>query len=489
MVARKSKGHAMIHRDFQPQLLPQTRRSFLFGATYGVGALALSSLLGSSGHSAEQAKAGYSGVIEQPHFPPKAKRVIHLYMAGGPSHLETFDYKPMLEKHDGEPMPESLTKGQPIAQLQGKELKVMGPQHPFEKYGESGQQICSIFPHLGSVADEIAIIRSLHTEAINHDPAHTFMNTGSTISGRPSMGSWWLYGLGADADDLPGYVVLSSIGKYGQAQPIAARQWSAGFLPSRYQGVEFRSQGDPVLYVGSPAGYDAGRQSDVVDAVNRLNRLREQQTGDPEIATRISQYEMAFKMQASVPGLVDISDESQDTLAMYGTKGADGTFAANCLLARRLAERGVRFIQVYHRAWDHHGGIKQNVLGTAGEVDQPAAALIKDLKQRGMLDETLVLFGGEFGRTPMAQGSGRDHHIKGYSMFLCGGGVKGGVSYGETDEFGYNAAVDRVHVRDVHATMLRLFGIDHSRFRYKFQGLDVRLTGVEEAHVLREILA
>jgi hypothetical protein len=303
------------------------------------------------------------------------------------------------------------------------------------------------------------------------------------------MGSWWLYGLGADADDLPGYVVLSSIGKYGQAQPIAARQWSAGFLPSRYQGVEFRSQGDPVLYVGSPAGYDAGRQSDVVDAVNRLNRLREQQTGDPEIATRISQYEMAFKMQASVPGLVDISDESQDTLAMYGTKGADGTFAANCLLARRLAERGVRFIQVYHRAWDHHGGIKQNVLGTAGEVDQPAAALIKDLKQRGMLDETLVLFGGEFGRTPMAQGSGRDHHIKGYSMFLCGGGVKGGVSYGETDEFGYNAAVDRVHVRDVHATMLRLFGIDHSRFRYKFQGLDVRLTGVEEAHVLREILA
>jgi len=465
-------------------LLLETRRSFLSRAARGIGSVALASLLN------REATAGrWTGAIKSPHWAPKAKRVIYLYQAGGPSHLETFDHKPQLAKLNGKPMPKSITSGQQIAQLQGKALRVMGPQHPFKKYGKSGQEICSLFPHVGSVADEIAIVRSMHTEAINHDPAHSFMNSGTTINGAPSAGAWWLYGLGAETDDLPGFVVLSSVGRFGQAQPIAARQWSAGFLPSRFQGVEFRSKGDPVLYVRNPAGVDRKRQKRVVDAVNALNRLRDGAVGNPEIATRISQYEMAFRMQASVPGLIDISKEPPKTLEMYGTKGADGSFAANCLLARRLAERGVRFIQLYHRAWDHHGGIKKNIAGTAGEVDRPTAALIKDLKQRGMLDETLIVWGGEFGRTPMAQGSGRDHHIKGFSMMLCGGGIKKGITYGATDEFGYNAVKDPVSVHDLHATMLHLFGIDEKRFKYRFHGLDFGLTSTGKKRVVKEILA
>ncbi|MBI84254.1 MAG: sulfatase [Planctomycetaceae bacterium] len=478
--------------DQHPPLPGETRRSLLGRGARGLGGMALASLLNPRAFPPQAAAAEsdqWTGVVRPLNFVPRAKRVIHLYQAGGPSHLETFDFKPELVKFDGKPMPDSLTKGQPIAQLQGKELRVMGAQHPFGKYGESGQEICSIFPHLGSVADEIAIVRSMFTKAINHDPAHSFMNAGTSINGAPSAGSWWLYGLGAETDELPGFVVLSSVGKFGQAQPIAARQWSAGFLPSRFQGVEFRSEGDPVLYVGNPAGVTRERQRRIVGAVNKLNELRDDVVDNPEIATRITQYEMAFKMQASVPGLIDISGESQETLDLYGTKGADGSFAANCLLARRLAERGVRFIQLYHRAWDHHGGIQKNMSGTAAEVDRATAALIMDLKRRGMLDETLILFGGEFGRTPMAQGSGRDHHIKGFSMMLCGGGIKGGVTYGATDDFGYNAVEDRVSVHDLHATMYHLFGIDFKRFTIRFQGLDFGLTGVEEPRVLREILA
>ncbi len=479
-------------QDNNPMRLLQTRRSFLGRAGCGVGAMALASLLDPRALQARAASAQpqrWTGVLKPLHFAPKAKRVIYLYQAGGPSHLETFDYKPNLAKLDGQPIPESLTKGQPIAQLQGRELKVMGAQHPFKKYGESGQDICSIFPHIGSVADEIAIVRSMYTAAINHDPAHSYMNSGTSINGAPSAGAWWLYGLGSETDDLPGFVVLSSVGKFGQAQPIAARQWSAGFLPSRFQGVEFRSKGDPVLYVGNPQGVSRNGQQHVVNAVNKLNELRDDVVDNPEIATRIAQYEMAFKMQASVPGLIDISGESQETLDLYGTQGADGSFAANCLLARRLAERGARFIQLYHRAWDHHGGIKKNMAGTASEVDQATAALIKDLKRRGMLDETLILWGGEFGRTPMAQGSGRDHHIKGFSMMLCGGGVKGGVSYGATDDYGYNALENPVSVHDLHATMYHLFGIDFKRFTFGFQGLDFGLTGVGAPRVLTEILA
>jgi hypothetical protein len=430
------------------------------------------------------------GSLRALHFPPKAKRVIWLYMAGGMSHLDTFDYKPKLVDLNGQPMPESFTKGQQIAQLQGAKLTCFAPQHPFQKWGQSGQEISTIWPELASkCSDDICLIRSMHTEAINHDPAHTFMNTGSMISGRPAMGSWLLYGLGAESQNLPGFVVMVSTGKFGQSQPIAARQWHSGFLPSRYQGVEFRSTGSPVLYVNRPEGVSEQRQRDVVDAISELNRYEGQFNVDPEIETRISQYELAFRMQSSVPDLMNIQDEPQHVLDLYGTKGGDGSFASNCLLARRLAERGVRFIQLYHRDWDHHGSVKEHVAGTAAEVDRGAAALLADLKQRDMLKDTIVVFGSEFGRTPMAQGNGRDHHLAGFTMWLAGGGFKPGSSYGATDELGYHAVENRVSVHDLHATMLHQLGIDHNRFTYKFQGLDSKLTGVEPARVVTEVLA
>ncbi len=467
-----------------------SRRTFLGRASaVGVGSIALASLLGGEARAAEQENAErWMGVVNPPHVPPKAKRVIHLYMAGGPTHLETFDHKPKLAEMHGQPMPESLTAGQPIAQLQGQQLKCFAPQHGFQQFGESGQSICEIFPHLGSVADELCIIRSMRTEAINHDPAHTFMNSGTTIPGRPSIGAWTLYGLGSESDDLPGFVVLTSVGRGGQAQPIAARQWHSGFLPGRFQGVEFRSAGDPVLYARNPPGVSEEQQREVVDAVRELNGLYREAIDDPEVATRIAQYELAFRMQTALPGLMDLSQESAETLEAYGTKGADGSYAANCLLARRLAERGVRYIQVYHRGWDHHGNLKASVKTTADEVDRASAALIADLKQRGLLEDTLVLFGGEFGRTPMAQGSGRDHHIKGFSYALAGGGIRGGVSYGATDEFGYNAVENICEVHDLHATVLHLLGIDHKRLTLRFQGRDLRLTDVF-GHVVKDILA
>ncbi len=465
-----------------------TRRAFLGRSCAGVGSLALASLLDPSILRAADATKKDRGVIFPLHHKAKAKRVIWLCMAGGMSHLETFDPKPELAKRHGQPMPESFTKGQPIAQLQGAKLNCFGPQHPFKKVGKSGQEISEIFPLLATVADELCILRSLKTEAINHDPAHTFMNSGTTISGRPSMGSWVWYGLGADCDDLPGFVVMTSTGRSGQQQPISARQWHSGFLPSRFQGVEFRSKGDPVLYVKTPQGVDGSKQRDVIDAVRDLNELQGKLLDDPEVQTRIAQYEMAFKMQTSVPELMDLSREPKDVLDLYGTKGGDGSFAANCLLARRLAERGVRFIQLYHRDWDHHGGIKDQIKIVAGEVDRGVTALITDLKRRGMLDETLIVFGGEFGRTPMAQGSGRDHHMKGFSMWLAGGGVKGGITYGATDELGYNAVQDIVPVHDLHATMLHLLGVDHKRLTIKFQGRDFRLTDVH-GHVVEKILA
>jgi len=459
-----------------------TRRSFLGRSATGIGSMALASLLNQGGVRAE------SDGVRTLHHAPKAKRVIHLYMAGGPSHLETFDYKPKLGEMNGQAMPESFTKGQPIAQLQGAKLTCFAPQHAFKRYGKNGVEMAEIFPKLGAVADDICIVRSLVTEQINHDPAHTFMNTGTSISGRPSMGSWLWYGLGADTDNLPGFVVLTSSGRGGQNQPIATRQWSSGFIPSKYQGVHFRSQGEPVMYLGNPGGVTASRQRDVIDSVDALNQIHQDSVDDPEIATRISQYEMAFKMQSSVPALMDMKDESEETLKLYGTKGADGSFAANCLLARRLAERGVRFIQLYHRDWDHHGNVKGDTKLKAEEVDGPCAALITDLKRRGMLDETLILYGGEFGRTPMAQGSGRDHHIKGFSCWLAGGGIQGGLMHGATDELGYHAEKDIVHVHDLHATMLHLLGIDHKRLTFKFQGRDFRLTDVHGS-VVKQILA
>jgi len=474
--------------DPQQLALQQTRRSFLRRSALGIGPVALMSLLARQGTSAPS-KDPFAGVLPAPHHPPRVKRIVHLCMAGGPSHLETFDEKPKLREMHGQPMPASLTEGQQIAQLQGRELKCFAPQFEFENFGESGQRICSLFPQIGSVADDLCILRSMHTDQINHDPAHTLFNTGSSQAGRPSMGSWLLYGLGQECDDLPGYVVLTSVGKGGQAQPIAARQWHSGFLPSRYQGVQFHSSGAPVLYLNRPEGVSLQQQSRLVETVNQLNRQFDDVVDDPEIATRIQQYEMAFRMQTSVPELMDLSSESKETFDAYGTQGGDGTFASNCLLARRLLEQGVRFVQLYHRAWDHHGGIKRSMEITAREVDQATAAFIRDLKQRGLYDDTLIVWGGEFGRTPMAQGSGRDHHIKGFSMLLSGGAVRGGMTWGSTDEFGYNAIENPVHVRDFHATVLHLFGIDHRRFSYRFQGLDFRLTGVEEAHVVKDILA
>jgi uncharacterized protein DUF1501 len=438
------------------------------------GLLTLRTLMG-------QAKSGL-------HFPAKAKRVIYLYQAGGPSHLETFDAKPKLAEMHGKGMPESFTKGQQIAQLQGRPLVCFGPQHGFRRFGKSNQEICELFPHIGSVADDICIIRSMYTEQINHDPAHTVMNTGSILAGRPSMGSWVLYGLGAETKDLPGFVVLLSAGTGGQMQPIAARQWSAGLLPSRFQGVKLNSIGDAVLYIKNPPGVNTAVQKDSIDAIAALDRAQYAALKDPEILTRVAQYEMAFQMQASVPDLVDMSKEPQSVLDDYGAHPGDGSFASNCLLARRLAERGVRFIQLYHRDWDHHSAVKSGTALKAEEVDRPTAALIRDLKQRGMLDDTLVIWGGEFGRTPMSQsGDGRDHHIKGFSYFVAGGGFKGGITYGTTDELGYAADENPVSVHDFHATMLHLLGVDHKRLAVKFQGLDVRLTGIS-GDVVKDIL-
>lgn len=462
----------------------QNRRAFLGN---GLGAMALTSLLNHDLLGGSEL-AGSQPVLN---LPPKVKRLIFLSMAGGPSHLETFDYKPELEKMHGKPMPSSFTEGQPIAQLQGQQLKCQGPMTKFKKYGANGQTISDFLPWHAKMADDICIVKSMVTEQINHDPAHTFMNTGSAINGRPSMGSWVNYGLGSETKDLPGFVVLTSIGGRNP-QPIASRQWSAGFLPSRFQGVEFNATGDPVHYVSNPKGVSSSQQSQLVDTINQLNSHQNKALNHPEIQTRIAAYEMAFRMQSAVPELMDMSNEPKHILDMYGAKPGDGTYASNCLLARRLAERGVRFIHLYHRGWDHHGGLEKYMNICCDLTDKPTWALIQDLKQRGMFEDTLIVWGGEFGRTPMFQGKGgpgRDHHIKGFSMWMAGGGIKGGTSFGGTDELGYNSVDDVVHVRDLHATMLHLLGIDHKKFSVKYQGLDMKLTGVEEARVVQGVLA
>jgi hypothetical protein len=471
-----------------------TRRTLLSGATLSLGPAALFSLMGSRSAAAAPAMAGRpAGLSGFPQFPARAKRVIFLYMSGGPSHLETFDYKPTLARMDQQPMPESVTKGQPIAQLQNQQLKCLGPQVTFRKHGKSGQEISDFLPYTGKIADDVCIIRSMHTDQINHDPAHTVMNTGTSISGRPSMGSWINYGLGSECANLPGFVVMTSEGGRNP-QPISSRMWSAGFLPGRHQGVMFYSGGDPVHYVRNPAGVSTQQQRQLIDTLRELNDYRQATVADPEIETRVAQYELAFKMQASVPELLDLSNEPAHAFDLYGPDArTPGTFAYNCLQARRLAERGVRFIQLYHRDWDHHGDLVHYMKICCGLCDQPSAALVQDLKQRGMLEDTLIVWGGEFGRTPMFQGKGkdpgRDHHMRGVSMWMAGGGVKGGHTYGATDEFGYFAAENKVHVRDLHATMLHLLGIDHEHFTYKYQGLDFRLTGVEQANVVTGVLA
>jgi len=476
-----------MNLPLDPELLRKrqqawSRRTFLGKSAQAIGALALGSLVNPSLLKAATATGDqrWRGILSAPHFPPRAKRVIHLCMAGGPSHLETFDPKPRLNALHGQPFPESFTKGQQLAQLQNAVLKARGSSFGFSRCGLSGQTISDLLPHTQSIADDICIVRSMHTEQINHDPAHAFMNAGSIIKGRPSMGSWLLYGLGSEVDNLPGYVVLMSNGP-GADQPVSARQWSAGLLPSKFQGDQFQSKGAPVHYVGNPDGVCQSMQRQMIDEVAELNGFCAEKTLDPEIQTRIAQYELAFKMQTSVPELADMSGEPQSTLDLYGVKEpGDGSFASNCLLARRLAERGVRFIQLYHRGWDHHGDLDGNIQKVTKLVDQGSAALIKDLKQRGLLDDTLVIWGGEFGRTPMGQGTGRDHHINAFSIWMAGGGIRPGLSWGSTDELGYRYLEDgqQMHVHDLHATMLATFGIDHERLTYRSQGRDFRLTDV-----------
>jgi hypothetical protein len=479
-------------KPFNPveHALSVNRRTFLTQSAYGLGGLALAMLQarGLAVPATSRRPDGWHGALLEPHFPVKAKRVIFLCMAGGPSQFETFDWKPELKKLDGQAFPESFTKGQQLAQLQNAVLKARGSITTFQRHGQAGIEISDLFPNIASVADELCVVRSMQTEQINHDTAHAFMNTGSIIKGRPSMGSWLLYGLGAETQQLPGFIVLMSAGRTG-LQPVSARQWSSGVLPSRFQGIQFQTKGDAVHYIGNPEGVCQSTQRQVIEEVERLNGMLNEEQHDPEITTRISQYELAFKMQTSVPELMDFKSEPQEMLDLYGVKKpGDGSFASNCLLARRLAERGVRMIQLYHRAWDHHGDLEKGMKWGAEDVDKATAALIKDLKQRGLLDDTLILWGGEFGRTPMGQGTGRDHHILGFSVFMAGGGVKPGTVYGATDELGYRAVENVVSVHDLHATMLALMGIDHKRLNTKFQGLDVRLTGIA-GNIVKPLMA
>lgn len=476
-----------------PVDLLQTRRAFLGKATTGLGALALQTLLARelAGHTAESSPSpGSKGVVNPLHHPPRAKRVIFLYMAGGPSHLETFDPKPRLKEFHGRPLPDSITHGQQLSPLNRCPNLCVAPQTTFRTCGRSGQTIATVFPRLAEVADELCIIRSMQTDTFVHDPAHTLMCTGSMLPGHPSMGSWMWYGLGSECDDLPGFVLLMSLGQLF-AHPLTHQMWHNGFLPTQYQGVEFRSQGDPVLYLRDAPGVTRSRQRDVVEAIQELDRTAAGGADSHAVAAHVSKYEMAFRMQTSVPDLVDLSREQRSTLEMYGTQGFDGSFAANCLLARRLAERGVRFIQLIHLDWDHHKRLRDGIRITAREVDQGTTALLKDLKRLGLLDDTLIVWGGEFGRTPVTQGSvddpGRDHHHHAFSMWLAGSGVKAGHVHGVTDDFGYQVVDGRVHVHDLHATMLHLLGIDHERFTFNYQGRDQRLTDVA-GRVVHEIL-
>ncbi len=452
-----------------------TRRWFFQQCGVGLGAIALSQLFQKNGRAAPGASLNPLAP-KAPHFAPKAKRVIFLFMAGAPSHLELFDNKPELTKWNGKPPPAELVKGYRAAFI-NPSATLLGPKFKFAKHGQSGAELSELLPHLAEVADDIAIVKSMHTDAFNHAPGQIFMNTGSQQFGRPSMGAWVTYGLGSESSDLPAYVVFSS-GSKGTSG--GASNWGCGFLPSLYQGVLFRSSGDPVLYLSNPKGIDAQMQRDSLDAIKRLNQQHLDLTGDPEIATRINSFEMAYRMQTSAPELMDISKEPKQILDLYGAEPGKSSFANNCLLARRLVERGVRFVQLFHEAWDQHGNLVADLKKNCKNTDQACAALIKDLKQRGMLEDTLVVWGGEFGRTPMVQGGddGRDHHPNCFTMWLAGGGIKPGITLGESDEFGFNATRDRVHVHDLHATLLHLLGFDHTKLTYRFQGRDFRLTDV-----------
>ena len=458
-----------------------SRRWFLRDCAVGLGTLALADLLC-------QAPGAYaSDSAKTPPIATKAKRVVYLFMAGAPSHLELFDYKPSLAKYDGQLPPAKLIEGYRAAFITPNS-KFLGPRFKFAKYGQCGAEVSELLPHTASIVDDIAIVKSMATDAFNHAPGQCMMNTGAQQFGRPSFGAWTLYGLGSETRNLPGFVVLQS----GTKGPSGGNScWGSGFLPTLYQGVPFRSAGDPVLYLSNPRGVDAEVQKDSLDTIKQLNQLRLDAVGDPEIATRINSFEMAYWMQMSAPELMDVSKETKETLQLYGAEPGKPSFANNCLLARRLLERGARFVQLYHEAWDQHGNLKKDLARNCRDTDQGAAALVKDLKRLGMLEDTLVIWGGEFGRTPMVQGGGddgRDHHPNAFTMWFAGGGIKPGLTLGASDEFGFNAVEDRVHVHDMHATLLHLLGFDHTKLTFKFQGRQFRLTDVH-GKVVDKLLA
>lgn len=468
-----------------------TRRWFFGECGLGLGSIALASLLGDR-VSASTAELGVPSPLapKRPPLPARAKSVIYLFMAGAPSQLELFDYKPTLAKYNGQPVPKDVLGGQTYAFIK-PDSAIYAPEFSFAQYGQSGAWISEAFPYLAGVADELTIIRSMNTDAFNHAPGQIFMNTGSQQFGRPSMGSWVTYGLGSESQDLPGFVVLNSAGGLSGG----AGNYGCGFLPTVFQGVPFRKGAEPILYLGNPTGLSSTLQRKTLDAVKELNEQRLGLVGDPEIATRINAFEMAYRMQFSAPELVDLSKESKETLDLYGAKPGEASFANNCLLARRMVERGVRFVQLFHEAWDHHSDVKGGVKGQAKVTDQACSALIRDLKQRGLLDSTLVVWGGEFGRTPQVEAStelhrslGRDHHPQAFTMWLAGGGTKRGVTVGETDDFGFNVVKDKVHVHDLHATLLHLLGFDHEKLTFRFQGRDYRLTDVH-GEVMTNLLA
>ncbi len=469
-----------------------TRRSFFSRFGLGIGTAALASLLGESGFAQE--KTGLPGV---PHFAPKAKRVIFLFQAGGPSQLELFDAKPNLEKFRAQNLPDSIRMGQRLTGMTAHQssFPTAPSLYKFAQHGKSGAWLSELLPHTAKVVDDISFIKSMHTEQINHDPAQTFALTGFQLAGRPSLGSWLAYGLGSENKDLPAFVALVSVGRTGGDQPLYDRLWGSGFLPSQFQGVKFHNGADPVLYLSDPPGISREVRRKFLDDLAELNQLNAQEYGDPEIQARIAQYEMAYRMQTSVPELTDLSKESDKVIESYGPDARKpGTFAYNCVLARRLAERGVRFVQLFHRGWDQHGSLPRNIKKQAEDTDQPSAALIQDLKARGMLDDTLVIWGGEFGRTVYSQGRlavddyGRDHHPRCFTIWMAGGGIKPGVTIGETDDFSYNIVRDPVHVHDLNATILHCLGIDHTRLTFKFQGRYYRLTDVH-GNVVKQILA
>ena len=474
------------------------RRQLLANAARPLGGAALASLVGgrvaqAAATSATQTQPGLPGL---PHFAPRAKRVIYLFMCGGPSHIDTFDFHPRMRQMHGVELPSEIRGDQRITGMTSgqKSFPVVAPMFQFQRHGEHGTWVSEILPHMSKMVDDITIIKSINTEAINHDPAITYINTGVQQPGKASMGSWVSYGLGSPNENMPAYIVMISRGP-GQKQALYSRLWGSGFLPSKHQGVALRSANDPVLFLKDPSGIDRDMRRRMLDRIAAINQTHYESFGDPETLTRIAQYEMAFRMQSSVPGLMDLSDESAATMDLYGPDAAKpGTFARNCVIARRLAERGVPFIQLYHRGWDQHGSLPKLLRGQCQTIDQPAAGLLQDLKRRGMLDDTLVIWGGEFGRTIYSQGKltkdnhGRDHHGRAFTIWMAGAGIKRGFEYGQTDDFSYNIVKDPVHIRDMNATILHQLGIDHNRLTFKYQGLDQRLTGVEPSRIVTEVL-